>query len=163
MSVKKSKTTEEQYEMFLKMLKKDKEKVPELIKFIERMVYDTMKLGERGYQPVFAITLFAKQIDDKLEVIMRPVRTPDTNTYETFQFEKLGEWINEAFYKYGKEIWGMTPIHEKEQARIAGDKAMSQWGHLASTYSNFEFCDCCQCVAEEGVKCNCCKCIQLRE
>lgn len=131
MSFKKSETIEEQMEAFLKMLKTDKEKIPFLIKFIERMVFDTMELGEKGFQPVFAVTLFGKQVDDKLEVMFRPIRTPSVKMYETFQFEKLGELINEAFKKYGEEVWGMNPINEKEELRIEGKKVLAQWRHLA--------------------------------
>lgn len=126
----KNKTIEEQMEAFFKMLKKDKEKVPFLIKFIERMVFDTMDLGGNGFQPVFAITLFVKQVNDELEIIPRAVRTPDTNTYETFQFERLGELMNDAFKQYGTEVWGMTPVDEKEEARIDGKDMLAQWGHL---------------------------------
>ena len=126
----KNKTIEEQMEAFFKMLKRDKDKVPFLIKFIERMVFDTMDFGSNGFQPVFAATLFAKQGNDKLEIIPRVVRTPDTNTYETFQFERLGELMNEAFKQYGTEVWGMTPIDEKEESRVASEDVLAQWGHL---------------------------------
>jgi len=130
MPVEKNKTVEEQMEVFLRMLKKDKEKIPFLIRFIERMTFDTMEFGEKGFQPVFAVTLFAKQTNDELKIIPRAVRTPDTNTYETFQFERLGELMNDAFGQYGKEVWGMTPIDEKEEARIDGEDKLAQWGHL---------------------------------
>jgi len=89
-----------------------------------------MKLGQRGFLPSFAITLFGKQIDDKLELIVRPVRTPNQQIYEGLQFDKLGEMLNNAFKSYCESVWGMTPIDEKEEARISGSDAMFQWGHL---------------------------------
>ena len=131
MPVEKNKTIEEQMEVFLRALKEDKEKIPFLIRFIERMTFDTMSLGEKGFQPVLAFTLFVKREgQDKLKIRLRPVRTPSQETYEAFQFERLGELINEAFGQYGKEVWGMTPVDEKDNVGVDGEKALSQWGHL---------------------------------
>lgn len=105
-------------EQFLKTLKKDKEAIPNLVRFIERVVADTMEFGEEGFQPVFGFSIFAKQTEGQLEVKFRPIRTSDTNTYEVFQFEKLGEQINEAIKTYAQEVWGMTPIDEREEVVV---------------------------------------------
>jgi hypothetical protein len=115
MAVEKSPSEEELMSSFIKMLKKDKANIPFLIRFIERIVQDTMTLGEKGFLPVFAITLSVKrQGSDELEINIRPVRTSDQETYEAFRFERLGELLNEAFKKYGQEVWGMTPLDERK-------------------------------------------------
>jgi len=127
--IEKDPTVEMQMETFLRMLEKDKEIVPFLIRFIERMVYDTMSLGERGFQPVLAMTLFVKRgLADNVEIILRPVRTTSQETYEAFRFERLAELLNDAFGQYGVEVWGMSPIPEVAEMRINGNKMLSQWG-----------------------------------
>jgi hypothetical protein len=113
MTVKKSPSEEELMEQFIKLLKADKAKIPNIVRYIERILMDSMQLGEQGYQPTFAFTIFAKQVDNRLELTFRPVRTSDTNTYETFQLEKLGEFVNKAINEYGKQVWGFTPIDER--------------------------------------------------
>ena len=129
MAVKKDETIEEQYQMFLKMLEKDKEKVPALIKFLGRVTYDTMELGEQGFQPILAISMFVRQgPGDKVHIIIRPIRTSDQKTYEAFNFQRMQELINEAFKQYGIEVWGMSPIDEKEESRIVKTEAEG-WLH----------------------------------
>ena len=129
MTVKEDETIEEQYQAFLDMLEKDKEKVPFLIKFIGRMAYDTMSLGEQGYQPIFSVSMFVRQgPGDKVDILVRPIRTPDQKTFEIFAFQRMVELMNEAFKKYGQEIWGMTPIDEKEESRISKTEAKG-WLH----------------------------------
>jgi len=116
MAVEKSPTEEELIRSFIRMLKKDKEDFPFLIKFIERIVYDTMTLGERNFLPVFSITVSVRREEsDKLELNIRPVRTDEPEHYEAFHLEKLGELLNEAFKKYGEEVWGMTPLDERKE------------------------------------------------
>lgn len=115
MAVEKSPTEEELVRSFIRMLKKDKENFPFLIKFIERMVHDTMILGEKSFLPVFAITMSVRREGaDKVEINIRPVRTDDPQTYEAFNFQRLAELLNQAFEKYGQEVWGMTPMDERK-------------------------------------------------
>lgn len=123
------KETEDIMRAFVNALKEDKEKIPFLIRFIEQMTFDTMDLGSKGFQPIIAFTLFARQSDtDKVDMIFRPIKTGSDEIYKSFGFDKLGELIMEAFKQYGIEIWGMTPIDEKEEARITS-KNVKGWLH----------------------------------
>lgn len=126
MEIKKSPSEEELMEQFIKLLKADKETLPNIIRYIERILMDAMELGEKGFQPTFAFTVFAKQVEDQLELMFRPVRTSDTNTYEYFELEKLGEQINKAIAEYGKRVWGMTPIDESE-IELIDPSAIKAW------------------------------------
>jgi len=129
--MKKNPSLEELMETFLKMIENDEEKVPHLIKFIKRVVFDTMDLGEKGYQPILSMTLFVKQdAHDKAEIIFRPIRISSQEIYNVFQLGKLGELVHNAFGQYAKEVFGMTPIDEKDEMRIDGKAALEQWGHL---------------------------------
>ena len=129
--IEKSPTEEELIQSFVRMLKNDKESFPFLIKFIERMVIDTMTLGEKDFLPVFAITLSVRREGaDKLELNIRPVRTTDPETYEAFQLEKLGKLLNDAFKKYGEQVWGMTPLDERDIQVNVSPNIVEAWKNV---------------------------------
>lgn len=111
--IEKSPSEEELMRQFIKALKSNKEQIPNVIRFIERTVKDSMGFCENGFQPIFSVTIYAKQVGDKLELEFRVTRTSDTKTYEVFKIEKFGELINNAIEKYGKEVWDMKSEHER--------------------------------------------------
>jgi len=118
---------------FLELLEKDKSDLfaGHLFQFIEEVLASTMNLGKEGYSPALNLTIYARQRNDKLEIIMRPSRTTSVELFTVLKLDSLGEKLKVALAEYGKEAWGMMPvIDEREDLRANIDirhDVVEQW------------------------------------
>ena len=130
---KKSVPTEKIFGDFLELLEKDSADLfaGHLFQFIEEVLASTMNLGKEGYSPALNFTVYARQRNDKVEIIMRPSRTTSTEMFTVLQLDKLGEKLKVAMAEYAKEAWGMMPvIDEREDIRAKIDikhDPVEQW------------------------------------
>ena len=109
-----TKSKEELMSKFLEMVEADTGKEPTLYKYLNRIIYDLFDLGEKGFQPTFAFTIFMKVVGEEFELLFRPIRTPSIEVYEGFKLERLAVLLNEAIEKYCEEVWGMKPERENK-------------------------------------------------
>lgn len=131
----KEKPTEQIMQDFLDMLDKDGEELGAefLLKFIRKIIEDTMDLGSKGFQPLLNMTLFARGSGADTELIFRPTRSNNHELYEMLKVAKLGLKVMEAWKEYGLEAWGMTSMDEREDLRVnleRGKELLEQWRGL---------------------------------
>ncbi len=132
-------TTEKMFTDFVELLKTDSEDkyTGHLFRFIQHVLESTestMDLGKNGFSPVLNFTVYAKQFEEKMEIVLRPSRSASREMHNKLQMVVLTQKLCDAINEYGKEAWGMTPIDERQDIQdvtLSGVDAMAQWGHLA--------------------------------
>jgi len=117
------------------MLEKDSEDkyVGFLFEFVRMVLEATMDLGKNGFAPVMGVTLYAKHDNGKTEIVFRPYMSANMEIYQILKLGVFSENLKQAINEYGKEVWGMTPIDERNDVRdqvIATDNFNINWGHL---------------------------------
>ena len=129
------KTSEELFQDFLELLDRDSQDqyVGFLFEFIRKVLESTMDLGKNGFAPVMGVTLYAKDTTGKTEIVFHPYMSANIEIYQMLKLGVFSEKLKTAINDYGKEVWGMTPIDErndiKDQA-IAVENFNVNWGHL---------------------------------
>ena len=127
---------EEIFRDFLETLKKDSEfdRTEFLFRFIEEMLGTTMKLGKDGYVPAVGLTLYARQgMGNMTEMIFHPYMSDNMEIYQKLQLSKFNQKLQDIIEAYGKEVWGMTPVDERNDVRDivrAASNFEIQWGNV---------------------------------
>ena len=125
--------TEKIFGDFLELLEADSQDqyTGFLFKFITQIIAQTMNLGKDGFAPLLNFTVYAKQAGvDGFELIVRPSRCSDPDSYQALKLGAFGNKIMEAFKSYAIENWGMTPVvDEREDLRAEIDPTdiVAQW------------------------------------
>jgi hypothetical protein len=99
-------TDEELVKIFVEMLKEDANRAGYLFQFLTEVINSSVAMGREGYQPITMFTLFARESNEVTEFKFHSARTGSQDLYFKFNLKRLGELINEAWLKHGKETFG---------------------------------------------------------
>ena len=127
--------TEQIFKDFLENLENDKDDnyLGFLVQFITEITGSTMELGTDGYAPVVGVTLYAKQIPGgKFEIKFRPHMSSNMEIYRELKIEDFNQRLKDAIYKFAVEVWGMTPVDERNDVRESVQATAdftAQWGY----------------------------------
>jgi len=127
------KTSEEMFQDFLELLDRDSKDqyAGHLFEFIRKMLEVTMDLGKNGFSPVMGVTLYAKHVDGDTQIVFHPYMSGSMEVYQILKLGVFSEKLKTAINEYGKEVWGMTPIDERNDIKdqtISMDNFNANWG-----------------------------------
>lgn len=99
-------TKEELVRIFVEMLKKDANRADYIFQFLTEVVNSSAAMGQRGFQPITAFTLYARESMGVTEFKFRSAGTGSTELHQRFKLGRLIELVLKAWVEHGNETFG---------------------------------------------------------